>query len=93
MQRWKCNFIEVYTGDGYQGRWESEPSESSRGFGPQDIPRLARMIRNKLGFKDAILQYCDDGDTLVIGVFVGVEPPARPKQGRTIVPDAFEDDL
>lgn len=93
MPKWTQVFIELYTEEGYRGRWESSPGPASRGWDIDDLPGLARCVREELGFTAATLQYCEDGETLVIGVFDGVEPPGEPKRGRVIIPDVFEDHL
>lgn len=93
MPRWTKALIELYTVDGYQGCWEGTPNPARGGWDLGDLPRLARRIREDMGYAGAILQYCEDGDALIIGVFDGTEPPDRPKKGRSIVPDVFEDHL
>jgi hypothetical protein len=93
MPRWSKALIEWYNADGYQGLWEGTPNPERGGWDPADLPRLARHIRADMQFAQAILQYCDDGDTLVIAVFDGVEPPPGPRRGTAFVPDTFEEHM
>lgn len=93
MPRWTRALIEVYTADGYQGCWEGTPNPARGGWDADDLPRLAQRIREDMRYPSARLQYCEDGDALIIGVFDGVEPPKKPKRGRVIIPDVFDDHL
>lgn len=93
MPRWTKALIELYTPDGFKGHWEGSPSPTRGGWDPADLPRLARRIRDTMGYADALIEYCEDGDTLVIGLFEEVEPPAKPKRGVRFVPDAFEEHM
>lgn len=93
MPRWTKAVIELHTADGYQGCWDGTPNPSRGGWDTDDLPRLARRIRDDMRYASATLQYCEDGDTLVVGVFDGVDPPPKPRRGRMIMPDVFEDHL
>ncbi len=93
MPRWTKAFVEIYTTNGYQGCWEVTPSPDRGGWELADLPDFVRRIRGDMRYAYASLQYSEDGDALVIGVFDGVEPPDTPKRGQVIVPDTFEDDL
>ena len=91
LPRWTKALIELYTEEGYQGCWEGTPNPERGGWNPADLPHLAKRIREDMGYADAFLQYCEDGETLVIGVFDGTDPPRQPRKGSSIVPDTFED--
>jgi len=93
MMRWTRVFIEIYDVSGYTGRWEGTPDPGRGGWDPNDLPALAKRIRENPRYRNATLHYCEEGRDLIIGVFDGVKPPSGPKKGQPFVPDTFEEHM
>lgn len=89
MPRWTEAIIELYSAGQYQGCWEGTPSPDRGGWDAEDLPRLAQRIRDDTRYATATLQYAEDGDALLIGVFNDCQPPAKPKRGRELSPEVL----
>ena len=85
MRLWKRFIVELYDEDGYRGCWE--PESDSHSYDESDLKWMVEQaVRGKLGFQDATLQFCEDGDDLIIGVFDNLPPPSQPRRGVVYTP-------
>jgi hypothetical protein len=80
--------IEIYLPDRFEGRWVVVEG-SSAGIDNEYIANCVRSLRNDDRYKDATLEFLQDGDDCIIGVFCGREPPAEPKTGIRLPPEMF----